>query len=250
MFSVILYTHVPLDTPLLRFCHEALDAAIDASASTEACPPERILVSSEPLSVSHGWSNIIAKGSHGLNDCYVKIATALAAASYDLVYLTEYDVLYPPGYFDYTPPKEPRNGWWYNSHVFRQNRSGFWYDCTTLTSQLCAHRLPLHNLFQARLAKQAAGQRIVWDEPGRDNGDAGQMLYWRSAMPTVDIRWGGNLTGDRSANRYLQELAPWGRHDYLWARYGLPVEAQPPPKPAPQPQPRLATPLKPDGRFL
>lgn len=235
MFSVILYTHTRLDTPLLRYCTGTLYAAVNLAAGSEGSPPDCILTSSELLTPPPGWRNLVATGQHGLHDCYTKIAAALAVCRHDLVWLAEHDVLYPPDYFQWAPPDgEP--GYWFNTNVWRANPLGYWPDPTPLTSQCCARRQYLVDVFARRLDVLARGGRIVWDEPGRDAGDPHPMREYRQPQPSVDVRHGENLTGMRTGRQYSQTLAPWPTHSDLWAACGL--AKAPAPAASPKPAPR------------
>lgn len=246
MFGVLLYTHNELPDRLAEVCFSRLSAAV-ASSYCEGMPwPECVIVSSRPWTPAHpGWENLTATGRRGLHDCYTKIVAGLERMTQHWVYLVEHDVLYPDGFFAHVPPAGER--YWYNTHVYRQTPLGFFSDPTWLTSNCVAERELLLCQFRGRLAMVERGERIVWDEPGRNLHDIAPMAAWRSALPTVDIRWGGNLTGMRTAAQYLQELAPYGRHADLWASYGLPPVTTPA---ATTPTaPRQPTLMAPDARF-
>jgi|GEM_PF-6005744 len=212
MFSVILYTHQPPEMPeALRVeCFRRLHAAILESADSEPCPPSCIVVSTRPYAAPAPWRNVLASDARGpYFDCYTKIVAGCSVATHAQTYLVEHDVLYPDGYFGYVMPAS--RGFGYNRNTVRLSRRGYFRCPGQLTSNCVADRALLLAQFRARLDLLARGGRVVWDEPGRNAGDIAPMLDWWSAAPVVDVRWGGNLTGDREAARYLSDVAPWGK---------------------------------------
>jgi len=209
MFNIILYTHNELPDAIRDACFQTLtDAASDACC--DGMPqPFRLVVSSIPWPAHFGWQNIIVIGDRGYHDCYVKILAALELCPYTQTFLVEHDVLYPAPYFDWPMPDDARL-FWYNRNTWRLNKHG-WFPCPgQLTSNCCAHRDLLREQFAARLALVERGHRIVWDEPGRNPGDIAPMADWQCSAPVVDVRWGGNLTGNRDAKLYYPKLPPWG----------------------------------------
>ena len=225
MFNVILYTHNSLPAQFEEWCFRTLNNAVSATSTTEGVAPDLIVVSSSPFRpISKPWRNILAHSwkGRGLHDCYVKIVAALQAARHAQTFLVEHDVLYPVGYFDFVPPRD-RN-WHYNVNVWRQNRRGYFPCGSPLTSQCCADRDALLDLFEKRIELIECGGRVVWDEPGRNPGDTGDMIMWESVLPAVDIRWGGNLTGPRDGANPIQQLQGWLDNDKAWDVYGLNTE--------------------------
>lgn len=194
---------------------------------------EMVVISNEPRELPAGWRNILKADPRGAYfDCYGKIVAGLEATERDVVFLLEHDVMYPPEYFELRLPEQApewRSRWWYQNWVYTENSAGFWETPRTLTSQLVADRTLLLETFRRRLEWLAGGGTIDWDEPGKCR--VGQcdthcdMGMWRVAgAPTIDLRYGGNLTGmrqPRQDGRYRQRIPGWPPHDQLWAELGL-----------------------------
>lgn len=237
MFTVVLYTHCDLADPPFRACFDVLSAAISHSASTEMVAPHRIVVTSEPQDVPRYWQNVVAVGDRGHHDCYTKIIAGCEAAKHDIVFLAEHDVLYPQGYFDASP--ESDDAFYYNSHVWTLSLAGAWPTPRRwLTSNCRASRELLLDQFRDRLALVNSGGRVVWDEPGRNDGDIAEARWLTQDCPepTVDVRYGGNLTGMRYSKGAPAAVIPgWGRAGRLWSSLGLvPAKVETPEKPQPQ----------------
>jgi len=168
-FTAILYTHEDLSELPYAYCFRRIQIAIGDTSSHDYLPPHCIAVTSTPQKLPRPWVNVVATGERGLHDCYTKIIAALEIAKHPQVFLLEHDVLYPDGYFDYVLDGETT--FCYNLNVWTLNETGAWHTPRWLTSNLAADRALLRRQFAARLDLLNRGERVQWDEPGRNPGD-------------------------------------------------------------------------------
>lgn len=212
--TIIYYTHNDLKPSIFSACFNQLIKA--------AKDHQLIIVSSRPISGAPGDATQIlwSYKEPGLRDCYEKIILGLAHAEHQMVYLVEHDVLYPCGYFDQAPAPD-QSVFWFNMHVFRLNWRGFFLWGSQLTSNCVARVDLLRKCYDERMGWLMAGERIVWDEPGR-MGEVCPMANYGTIKPTIDIRHGTNLTGMREADgEYLDEITGWAPAAEWVARFGL-----------------------------
>jgi len=222
MFTVILYSHRDLSEPPYRRCFHVLDAAVSYSARTEMSAPECIAVTSAPQNLPGYWRNIVATGERGHHDCAVKIIAGCEAARHTTVFLVEHDVLYPCGHFDVAPTTA--DAFYYCPNVWTVSPDSAWPTPDRyLTSTVCADRALMLRQFEARRRLLESGGRIVWDEPGRNDGDIAEPRWLKRSdgTPVVDVRFGGNLTGMRHGGTGHTGIPGWGDSRALYESLGL-----------------------------
>jgi hypothetical protein len=212
--TLLYYTHNVLPDELRDEVLERLNAA----ASRQKC--ERLAVVAKRINnpPAAGWQQIVqaANPAGGPTDQDSRILTGARAATTDYVALTEHDVLYPHTYLQTAPWAEIDRhlGWWYDVNTVRCNAGGYFGRRWLLTSCLVARTDLVARHFEARLEARARGVRIVWDEPGKDGiEDVGHVvgpLEYLGRDPVVDLRWGGNMTGCRTADAYSPANSYWG----------------------------------------
>jgi len=220
-FSAIYYTDNSLPLPFWRVCVAYLDRALTTSLVEGDTPAEMLVYANEPIGWLPSWWQVrIVQGQRGLHDCYTKILAGLKRARHQTVYFLEHDVLYPENYFHHVAKP---GAFWYGSNLYRQNSHGFFRHRRGLTSVCVAQRNLCKLQFQGRLDMIARQERIVWDEPGGNQGDIAPMIDLPpDRNPVIDIRHGHNLTGMREADQYRSEIRYWGKHQPLWDSYELP----------------------------
>lgn len=130
------------------------------------------------------------------------------------VAMLEHDCLYPVPYgrqIHKMPPWPEQASY---SPAVRLCRDGF-AAAGPLTSTLTIRWPDLARIARKRLEDREAGNRIIWDEPGRNPGDELGVVR-RPGSPVVDIRHGANFTGDRKGETARQQY--WGDFRDLWQR--------------------------------
>lgn len=211
--ALIYYSHQPDGMPA-ALTDAVLDGLNRVASEHNADP---VAVTPAPI---RGWRHIAHPvGERGSVDQDQRILAGLFATTAEFSALVEHDVLYPSTYLDLTPwPEVAAGGWWYDCNTARANAHGFIPHGGPLTSCLIAKTLALRLHFADRLERRYNGVRIVWDEPGLDTNQPDRVHRYRGTNPVVDVRWGGNMTGNRFADRYVSELPYWGEHRELWQR--------------------------------
>lgn len=147
--------------------------------------------------------NIVIEAERGYLTMFRQILAALEASGGDYVFFCEHDVLYDPSHFLFTPPRD--GTYYYNVNVWKLWDDGFCLkvdDCRQL-SGLCANRQLLIQHYKERIRRvESEGfSRKMGFEPGTHRrpervDDYGSDV-WRSDVPNVDIRHGGNMTSSR-----------------------------------------------------
>lgn len=148
-----------------------------------------------------------------------RIVHGCTHATTDLVALVEHDVLYPETYLQGAPLDEIAAGhWWYDVNVMRVNRHGYFTGSEIVTSCMIAPREQVAEHFGRRVSYRRAGNRIVWDEPGKDLESIHGLRRYVGLRPVLDVRWGGNMTGMREARGgyYRTTIEGWPEHSELW----------------------------------
>ena len=235
-YSVIYYTDNKLPLQFWQTCIKQLMWSIAASTDDEPAPPEVLIMCNEPIPwLPEHWQQHVVRGDRGLHDCYTKILAGLDLARHEIVYLCEHDVLYPEGYFEFTPNAK---AFWFNHCTVRMNERGFFPHGSDITSACCGLIEPLRASFAKRMEWISHDWRIVWDEPGAvwpERGSPGDRGYspaycdvlpsafYMSEFAVVDVRHGTNLTGYREARAggYVAELPYWGKASDWWEEFGL-----------------------------
>ena len=144
--------------------------------------------------------NIHYEGRRSHTTMFKQILTGLAAATADVIFMGEHDVLYHPSHFDFIPERD--DVYYYNNNVWKYRLSDqkvIRYDCKWL-SQLCAYRELLIEHYERRIAVIESGKRAYGYEPGTGANkriDDFKAESWDSEYPNIDVRHGRNWTGVR-----------------------------------------------------
>jgi hypothetical protein len=162
-------------------------------------------------------------------DNHARMLKLLQAASHDVVFVVEHDVMYAKGYFDEGALVEDR--FCYNTHVHTLTRHGYIVHREPrriVTSQLLCRKDLLEAHYRRAIDWINRGKRILWCEPGRVWHDGAMpfpavapLAEYRAPSPSIDVRWGGNLTGDRRSREYITDSATWGNHQKLRKELGI-----------------------------
>jgi hypothetical protein len=131
---------------------------------------------------------------------FTQILSALEHSKADIIYFAEQDVLYHESHFDFMPPD--KNRVYYNLNLWQvrasDGRAVYW-DAKRV-SQLCGYRDVLLAHYRKRLEiveRDGFSMRMGF-EPASHNRpervDDLQSDTWRSEVPNIDIKHGGNLS--------------------------------------------------------
>lgn len=201
--GVIFYTDNTLPIDLLTACQLQIAHSINGH--------ELISVSLQPMGFGR---NIVLRQERSILSMFQQILAGLEASTADVVFLAEHDVLYGSEHFKFTPPD--REKVYYNTHVYHLRTSdghAVTYEAKR-TSQLCAYRDVLLTHYRKRvevtrakfeeLGDSAEYRRFIRQmgyEAGshqrKERIDDLQSEYWRSDVPNIDLKHGGNLTPAR-----------------------------------------------------
>jgi len=145
---------------------------------------------------------------------YGNILAGIDAAKTKFVFLVEHDVLYPEGYFDVKD--SPKLS--YSKDVIYLSEKGFSKRRLSSgpLSTFAGDKTILKEAIQAKLAK---GEKLKFAEPGIDDEFAELVTFRNVKGCIIDIRHGGNFTGDRKAKKYLDKVPYWGSFDALRFKY-------------------------------
>lgn len=189
---LIYYTDNRLDERLMAACMRQINE----------CRNGHDLISVSLAPIAYG-RNITLPLERGALTMFKQILAGLEAATADIVFLVEHDLLYHPSHFEFTPPR--RDAYFYNENTWKVDaKTGqalFYY--TKQTSGLCAYRDLLIEHYRKRVARVATEgyDRNMGYEPGCHRPPRGiddhPAERWMSAHPNIDIRHGGNLTKSR-----------------------------------------------------
>jgi len=212
--AIVYYTDNRLDAALGDYCRNQL--------RRRAGNIPIICISQEPMAFGE-FPFCVGKIGRSSASIFMQIMSGAHLAknmNIPWLFLAEHDVLYPPGYFDYTPPGPGIVC--YQRHVYNVNDRGFWRADRPLMSGLCCDSETLEAAMRQRYENTRAGQRFSRSEPGTLLEDPYPMLTYHLARPMLDIRHGNNFTGGRaSRDGYQSTLEYWGPHAELWRRLGL-----------------------------
>lgn len=219
--GVLYYTDNRLDPDLMTLCQERLKASTNGH--------HVVSVSLKPLEFGE---NIVLDRERGYLTMFEQILAGLEALDTDIIFFCEHDVLYAPGYFDFTPPD--RNKVFYNLNVWQYRVSdghAVYYDAKR-TSQLCGYRDVLIEHYRKRveIVKRQGFSRRMGFEPGSHNRaervDDLKSATWVAERPNVDIKHGNNLTEARWSPEQFRDqrnCQNWQEADELpyWGRLGV-----------------------------
>lgn len=150
-----------------------------------------------------------------------QILLGLDSINSAIVFIAEHDVFYPPDHFDFTP--KDNNTIYYNQNMWRirtKDGANFRSKYNGAVSQLAGLKWTLRERFLERLdffitRKPLLGlQGFNWYkyEPLGGRSPWCKFGSWVSLIPTLDIRHGGNLTGNRKGFdlKTSQSIPGWG----------------------------------------
>ena len=145
---------------------------------------------------------------HGHFALYCNILCGLHRCYEGDVYLCEHDVLYPQDWCDYDIPAGKIS--YHQNGYFYKPGHGFAVRVGYPLSTLAGDRDLLIDVFKKKMHELLAVGRVKWAEPRADAFD----VVYRKGTPFIDIRHGGNFTGDRNLN--FTKKAPRGWEDYCF----------------------------------
>lgn len=189
--GVVYISACTLDPKLLDVCKDRLKKSFAG---------KMVSVTLKPCDLGQ---NIVMDLKPDKRNLFKQILAGLEALDTDYAFICDDDVLYHPSHFDFTPPKDDR--FYYNLNWWRVRTSdGFSVHWDGNQSNfLCADRRLLVDEYRQRVE---AVEREGWKNRGYEPGTRGLRrggfnergcAQWRSAFPNIDIRHGGNLTGDK-----------------------------------------------------
>lgn len=220
--GIIYYTHNTLDGTVLG--NTVREKLLKVSESKKLP-----ITSASDKKIDFGVKNVhfpSMKPRDGYLGMFKKILGALENCSADIVFFAEHDVLYHSSHFDFIPKDE--NTFYYNQNVyFLRNTDGhvLHYDVNQL-SGLCVYRETALKHFRERFEMTEAkykelGLDKLADGPERDQQNTLFNRFvrnlgfepfthhrvdwknkfncetWKSEYPNVDVKHGGNATGQR-----------------------------------------------------
>lgn len=174
---------------------------------------ELIIVSEDPE--TRGDQNITyGHAQPGLVTLYEMVMEGLQNANSSCVYPhAEADCLYPSEFFQ---PFEGLIG--YNMNKWRMNTEGAFPDYRWASFSGCVgDRNFLRSEIFSKLHTLESGRKVKWCEPCNRKGE---YTYIWNQNPYIDVRWGGNLTGNREGD-YQEEIPYWGKISDLQNKVGL-----------------------------
>jgi hypothetical protein len=174
---------------------------------------ELIVVSQEEIA----WGDVdavVGTMPRCLLSMYRQMLVGLRMAANDQVYMVEHDVLYPPHHFD----GPDVDGIGFNINCVRMTAAGYIPHQKPIGSGCMGTRDALIAAVEHRMEQIDRGERVKWSELG-----VGHMPHevYIGRFPFLDVRYGGNLTGDRAAAKYASSVPYWGEHSELATKAGL-----------------------------
>lgn len=172
--------------------------------------------------------NISLDLSPGYITMLTQITAALEAATTDIVFFCEHDVLYPLNHFDFTPEKD--TVFYYNTNVWRwkyPENVVITYDRLISLSGLCVNRRFALDHYKRRLAKikelqlgsdkrrEPEWARKWGYEPGTKKRKRGgfsddDFETWHSPDPIIDIRHGRTFTQSKvTLDSFVHQPVNW-----------------------------------------
>lgn len=147
--------------------------------------------------------NTVVQGESGYVAYHRQILTALEKSTADIIFFCEHDTLYHPSHFDFMPPKKDVYyydlNWW---RVRATDGHAIHYD-TDQVNFIVAYRELLLQHYREKMKRiEATGFDMAMGfEPGcnsrKERIDEFKAERYRAKFPSLDIRYGGNLTKSR-----------------------------------------------------
>jgi len=148
-------------------------------------------------------TNVHVKRERGYLTMFTQILVALEAATTDVVFFCEHDVLYHPSHFDFIPPTA--DTFYYNTNVWKLNTQtghAVHYRCKQVSGIAVYRKLAIeHYRKRIALVEQNGFSMRMGFEPGThgrpERVDDVKAKSWLSLYPNVDIRHGKNLSATK-----------------------------------------------------
>lgn len=180
--GIIYYTDNQLN---LRLAHKVQDQLKSIGLPIVSC-------SLKPM--ENMGKNIHLPGERGYESYFKQILTALENSDADIIYFAEHDVLYHPSHFDFIPPREDKFYYNHNWWSVRSDGLAVSWDANRV-SQLVGYREHLIKFYRNRINEiERKGFNRSYEPGGRDTK---HYEVFRSALPNIDVRHKGTLTGDK-----------------------------------------------------
>ncbi len=163
------------------------------------------IISTSLKDMSHFGKNIHMQLERGYLTMFKQQLAALEAATADIVYFCEHDVLYHPTHFDFIPPRQ--DVFYYNINVWKvEPKTGhaLWVDkCRQVSGLICYRELAVAE-YRRRIAfvEKNGFKRSNGFEPGTKRIESGGFSDYTSEnflakFPNIDICYDHNLTPNR-----------------------------------------------------
>lgn len=230
--AVIYYTDNSLDPKFERFCQEQLTLALrDVKCHL-------ISVSQKPI--HFGYNICVGDIGRSWASLYTQLLEGIRQVNASIIYLAEHDCLYTPEHFAFTPSE--RGVFYYNTnHWFVQLKNGIYGYRYRIPMSQCVgfkedfieavtERLAIAKQgFQIRKGIMGAGEFGICDNRiafvgWQHEGKSFDAEEFRTTLPNIDIRHGGNFTGRRKTDKQTMTLPHWGEflplYDKWMAMYG------------------------------
>ena len=176
------------------------------------------------LSISHkpmDFGQNICVGDVGRSKASMTLQVLLGLynADADIIFLAEHDVLYHPSHFDFVPVDS--NTLYFNHNFWRVNaKTGFNFKSGHhgAKSQVCAMRKCLYDRFEERLDYMVNGKPLSglqgyhwYTKKPPSISPVFKFDRWFSKYGNIDIRHGGNISGNRKFSKKRTKPIPgWG----------------------------------------
>ena len=222
-YTVIMPTINGAPPKLAAACFRSIEENVSDDAELIVCAPER-------PTCGKRWAWIKqAQDGIGLVDHHRRCRALLGAASHPEVFIVEHDVLYAPGYFDI---EAASFGYFsYNLNLKTLTPDGYILHLDPhrkVTSQILGGRSLLEEHFKRALAWMDSAKPLVRSEPGM-KWKVGREVFptvagnakRQAPLPSIDVRWGHNLTGNRVADTYEDTCNTWGNAQELRKELGI-----------------------------
>lgn len=178
MKTALYYTDSRLDEEIAYTVRHRLREAFDG---------EIVSVSLKPL--DFGDVRIVINKPRGYMTMFEQILAGLEAATGDIVYFTEHDVVYPIQHFDFTPPTKDKFYYDLNWWKVRADGLAVHWDAVQVSGLVCYRELAL-KYYASRVATFDKDNFDRKFEPTVDT----QYETYRASVPYIDIRHDHNLT--------------------------------------------------------
>ena len=180
------------------------DNAIDETLA-KACQKQMLKANLPIYNVSlkpmdFGTKNIVINAERGYLTFFRQVVAGLEAATEDIVFMCDHDLLYHPSHFDFIPPK--KDVFYYNMNVWRVRATDGYaihYDAKQ-SNMLVGYRELMLDNYRRRIAwvEKNGWSNILGFEPGTQKRvpefNSDRSATYMSEYPSLDIRHGKNLT--------------------------------------------------------